>query len=193
MERSVDRMILGIDMDNVICRYTKALARVYAAEKGIDVHDVPEPDSWGFGNWDIGPEGFLHYHRILMESGHSSIRPLEDAADVIRALSEGGHRIRVITQRASATIFSCDMRHKVAQDTVEWLNANDIHYDDLCFVDSKTDVLADLYFDDGPHHIEDFKRQGFDYVIMDYEYNRHLDGSRVSTWKEFEEVVRGRD
>lgn len=53
---------------------------------------------------------------------------------------------------------------------------------------SKKDALAalrpDVFIDDHVRYIEEANELGIDTIIMDYRHNRHIEGRRISSWKE---------
>ena len=93
--------------------------------------------------------------------------------------------IRIITHR-----LYVNWGHQVAvSDTVEWLDRHQIPYRDICFLGAKPEVEADLYVDDAPHNVLALRAAGNRVVIFDQPYNRDLDGDRVRSWAEMEDVV----
>ena len=74
-------------------------------------------------------------------------------------------------------------------DTVTWLDANQIPYRDICFLGAKPEVEADCYIDDAPHNVEQLRSADNDVIVFDQPYNRDFDGLRASNWDEVEAIV----
>ena len=82
--------------------------------------------------------------------------PTARAPQALRRLSKAGVRIRIITHRLFIKYF-----HQIAvSQTIQWLDRHDIPYWDLCFMQEKTAVGADLYIEDSPSNIERLRAEG---------------------------------
>ena len=183
-------MRIGIDFDNVIADYNGAMKKLVEEIRGLKPGSLPESNSWGFENWDLPENEFILYHRLLCETDRNlSMKMVAGAGPSINLLRFAGHEIVILTQRANWKHFNSLTRVKVIQETVQWLENNNISFDDLCFVNDKTTVDVDILIDDGPHHIEAYQKLGKDIIIFDYPCNRHFKGLRVKTWVEVEKVL----
>jgi len=58
--------------------------------------------------------------------------------------------------------------------------------DKMIFMKRKNMVVADLLIDDSPEVLE---TSSTDNLIIDFPYNRHIEGPRVKTWKEIKTFV----
>ena len=100
-------------------------------------------------------------------------------------MSIEGVRIRIITHRLFIKYF-----HQVAvSQTIQWLDRHDIPYWDLCFMQQKTAVGADLYIEDSPANVERLRAEGQKTIVFSNSTNEHLSAPRASTWAEVLEVV----
>jgi hypothetical protein len=85
------------------------------------------------------------------------------APAVLRRLSAVDVRIRIITHRFFIKFF-----HQVAaRQTIEWLDYHDIPYWDLCFMQEKAAVGAELYIEDSPSNVERLRADGLRLYELD--------------------------
>ena len=107
------------------------------------------------------------------------------APAALRRLSYENVRIRIITHRFFIKYF-----HQVAaRQTIEWLDHHDIPYWDLCFMQEKAAVGADLYIEDSPSNIERLRAEGLQTIVFTNSTNEHLPGPRAGTWAQAAEAV----
>jgi 5'(3')-deoxyribonucleotidase len=175
-------MIIGIDIDGVLAKYNEALATVVENARGLKPGSLKAPTGWNFPDWDLNRESFRTYHSVLM----TNIVDMElypNASEVVNYLAKD-NTIKIITSRGSARLHDADMRPKVYCGTVEWLQKHNIPYNDLCFVENKNEVEADIYIEDSPAHLESFISHNKRYVIFSHKYNDHIptDLIRTSNW-----------
>jgi 5'(3')-deoxyribonucleotidase len=111
--------------------------------------------------------------------------PMAGAPQTLRRLSKEGVRIRIITHRLFIKYF-----HQIAvSQTIEWLDHHDVPYWDLCFMQQKTAVGADLYVEDSPVNVERLRAEGAKTIVFSNSTNEHLPGPRADTWAEVLELV----
>jgi 5'(3')-deoxyribonucleotidase len=111
--------------------------------------------------------------------------PTARAPQTLRRLSKAGVRIRIITHRLFIKYF-----HQVAvSQTIQWLDRHDIPYWDLCFMQQKTAVGADLYIEDSPANVERLRAEGQKTIVFTNSTNEHLPGPRANNWDEVLELV----
>ena len=182
-------MILGLDLDGVVADYHKALKQAVADHNGVSAEDLAEDVSWDLGEWGITKDEYLEIHKDLVSNGaFFNLEPLEGAVDAITKIAARGIRIRIITHR-----FVTPGDHAIAaSDTVAWLDARRVPYNDICFIGAKGDVDADLYVDDAPHHVEALQKAGKEVLVFDQPWNRSTAGRRVSGWGEAERAIMAR-
>ena len=110
---------------------------------------------WGV---DQAPGGYeaLHKFAVMQRELFLKLPPMARAPQALRRLSKAGVRIRIITHRLFIKYF-----HQIAvSQTIQWLDRHDIPYWDLCFMQQKTAVGADLYIEDSPANIERLRAEG---------------------------------
>jgi 5'-nucleotidase len=187
---AVAGLVIGVDLDGVCADYESALRSSVAARRGIDPATLPPQRTPGsFAEWGLTPTAFEDAHRraVVEDRIFRTMQPYPDVAEVLWRLSDAGVWIRIITHRL---LFN--RAHEIsAADTAWWLDAHRIPYRDLCFIGDKATVGADLYVDDSPHNIDALRGAGRTAVVFDQPYNRHLDGPRVRSWLELEQVIDG--
>ena len=72
--------------------------------------------------------------------------------------------------------------HKQAiSQTIDWLDSYGIPYWDLCFMQHKTHVGANLYIEDSERHVVEYRAAGSEVIIFTNSTNRHLEGLRADT------------
>jgi 5'-nucleotidase len=186
-------LVLGVDLDGCVGDYETAFRRCVAAQL-----DVP-PDSLGpLRSWDMAAAGwgirdtahFLDLHRraVAEQRLFADMPVVPGAAEALWTLSDQGVRIRIVTHRLCVG----GIHHTAVADTVAWLDAHDLPYRDLCFVEDKTDVGADVFVDDAPHNVTALRAAGTDVVVFDQPYNRALPGPRARSWTDVTRYVLNR-
>jgi 5'(3')-deoxyribonucleotidase len=179
--------ILGVDLDGVCGDYTGALREVVAQHRGVDPGSLPAERSWDFREWGLSPTEFERIHQVavLEHRIFRSMPAFEGAAEVLWRLSDAGVWIRIITHR-----LYVNWGHATAvADTVDWLDAANIPYRDLCFLGAKPQVEADCYVEDAPHNVVALRQTGAHVIVFDQPYNRGVDGPRATDWAAVEDLV----
>ena len=76
-----------------------------------------------------------------------------------------------------------------ARQTIEWLDKHDIPYWDLCLMQEKAAVGADLYIEDSPENIRRLRAEKRKTIIFTNSTNEHLAGLRADNWQQVVEIV----
>lgn len=176
--------VLGLDLDGVVGDYVSALRNVVSLEKGLDPKDMSEPVEFNMSKaagWSIKDtaEYFsLHQMGVRKYRIYRDLPVLEDAVEALKLISEAGVRIKVVTHR----LLTKGDHNIVIGDTSEWLEKNNIPFSDICFVEDKAAVNADVYIEDAPHNITALQNElGVSRVLIyDQLYNRGVEGVRVT-------------
>ena len=181
--------VFGVDLDGVVADFYGGLRPIAAEWLGVAIETLPERVSWGLGEWGVAqaPAVTTHFTNLPSCSGScfSSSRRRPGAPQSLRRLSKAGVRIRIITHRLFIKYF-----HQIAvSQTIQWLDYHDIPYWDLCFMQEKRAVGADLYIEDSPTNVERLRADGAKTIVFTNSTNEHLDGPRASTWDEVAEMV----
>jgi 5'(3')-deoxyribonucleotidase len=186
---AIRRFVLGVDLDGVCADFYRGLRPIAAEWLGVDVATLPERVSWGLPEWGIdkAPGGYeaLHRFAVTQRDLFRILPPMPGAPAALRQLSAADVRIRVITHRFFIKFF-----HQVAaRQTIEWLDHHDIPYWDLCFMQEKAAVGADLYIEDSPTNVERLRAQRLNTIVFTNSTNEHVDPPRANTWTQLVELV----
>jgi len=182
--------VFGVDLDGVVADFYAGLRPVAAEWLGVELASLPERVSWGLVEWGIdrAPGGYeaLHKFAVMQRELFLKLPPMTGAPQTLRRLSKEGVRIRIITHRLFIKYF-----HQMAvSQTIQWLDHHDIPYWDLCFMQQKTAVGADLYIEDSPANVERLRAEGQKTVVFSNSTNEHLPAPRANSWEEVLDLVR---
>ncbi len=183
------QFVFGVDLDGVCADFYAGLRPIAAEWLGVDVSTLPERVSWGLPEWGVNtaPGGYeaLHKFAVTQRELFRRLPPMRGAPQALRMLSKEDVRIRIITHRFFIKYF-----HQVAaRQTIEWLDNHDIPYWDLCFMQEKSAVGADLYIEDSPTNIERLRGEGQKTIVFTNSTNEGLAGPRADTWDEVVDLV----
>jgi 5'(3')-deoxyribonucleotidase len=177
--------VIGVDLDGVVADYVGAIRPIAArwlgvAEESLNTEIDYDFKSWGSDQW---PGGFiaLHKHAVVKERLFEVLSPIEGATQFLRKLSEDGFRIRIITHRL------CMPNHHVTAitQTVEWLERHDIPYWDICFMEDKTAVQANVYIEDSPSNFRKLEQAGKNVWLYRQTWNNKIETPYVvHNWDE---------
>jgi 5'(3')-deoxyribonucleotidase len=181
--------VFGVDLDGVVADFYGGLRPIAAEWLGVPLETLPERVSWGLAEWGVAqaPGGYdaLHKFAVMQRELFLKLPPTIRAPQALRKLSKSGVRIRIITHRLFIKYF-----HQIAvSQTIQWLDRHDIPYWDLCFMQEKTAVGADLYIEDSPSNIERLRAEGAKTIVFTNSTNEHLPAPRAGTWDEVAEMV----
>jgi 5'-nucleotidase len=176
-------LVLGVDLDGCVADYETAFRRCAAVQLAVpeDTLDRLSTYDYASAGWGIRDHGhFLALHRraVAEQRLFADMPVVPGAAEALWTLSDAGVRIRVVTHRLCAS----GIHHTAVADTVAWLDAHDLPYRDICFVEDKPQVGADVFVDDAPHNVQALRAVGVDTIVFDQRYNRSLPGPRARTW-----------
>jgi 5'(3')-deoxyribonucleotidase len=180
--------IFGVDLDGVVGDFYAAMREIAAEWLDRPIQSLAEDISYGLEEWGLTEYGGydrLHRFAVTQKDLFRIMKPIVGASATLRKLSAKGIRIRIITHR-----LFLKYSHKTSIiQTVEWLDAHDIPYWDLCFMKDKGAVGAHVYIDDAPMNIGRLREQGCRTIVFDNTTNRHLAGPRAKNWEEVEALV----
>jgi len=183
------RFVFGVDLDGVCADFYAGLRPIAAEWLGVEVSTLPKRVSWGLPEWgvDTAPGGYeaLHKFAVTQRELFRRLPPMPGAPQALRKLSKGDIRIRIITHRFFIKYF----HQAAARQTIEWLDHHDIPYWDLCFMQEKSAVGADLYIEDSPANIARLRDEGQKTIVFTNSTNEGLAGPRADTWEEVVELV----
>jgi 5'(3')-deoxyribonucleotidase len=181
--------IFGVDLDGVCADFYAGIRPIAAEWLGVAESSLVTEVSYGLVEWgvDAAPGGYLDFHKfaVTQRDLFKTLRPIAGCPQALRRLSKEGVRIRVITHRLFIKYF-----HKQAiSQTIDWLDFQGIPYWDLCFMQHKTHVGANLYIEDSEKHVIQYRAAGSEVIIFTNSTNRQLEGLRADDWSQVEEIV----
>jgi len=182
------QFIFGVDLDGVCADFYGKIREVAAEWLGAPLESLTPEPSYGLPEWGLEAYGGyekLHRFAVTQRNLFREMRPIKDAPTVLRKLSARGVRIRIITHRLFIKYF----HQKAVQQTIEWLDENDIPYWDLCFMQDKGAVRAHVYIDDSPENIAALRAEGKRAIVFANSTNRGLAPPRAADWLEVEALV----
>ncbi|SLM19125.1 putative 5'(3')-deoxyribonucleotidase [uncultured spirochete] len=180
--------IFGVDLDGVVGDFYGAMRTIAAEWLDRPIESLTPEVSFGLSEWGLDEYGGyekLHRFAVTQRGLFRNMEPVRDAPATLRKLSVRGVRIRIITHRLFLKYFH---REAIAQ-TIEWLDAHDIPYWDLCFMKDKGAVGAHVYIDDSPENVESLRAQGCHTIVFSNSTNRAIPKPRAETWKDVERLV----
>lgn len=190
--------VFCVDLDGVVANYDAAFRAFVGGKTGVDPVKLETQTTWDFtGVWGIRDrEHYVELHNEAVNAGMFATMPLiSGASDALWRLNDQYDvHIRIVTHR----LIIKGGHDRAIADTVSWLQRTRedgrplVPYRDICFIADKADVGGDLYIDDAPHNVEALRGQGYDVIVMDHAYNRHLPGPRTAGWDEVEALVRAK-
>lgn len=184
--------VLGVDLDGVCADFYAHMRIIVAEWRGVDVNSLPLDVTYGLHEWGVpDTEEYLRIHRFAVtERGLFRSVPLIDGArQALRRLSNDGFHVRIITHRLFVPYF----HRQAVEQTVAWLDSRAIPYRDLCFMEDKCLVDADVYIEDNPRNIEAIQNAGKTVIAFTNSTNAHMDPPptlRASNWTETEQKIR---
>ncbi len=181
-------MRIGIDIDNCISNFDDVLLEEYIKHDkelrntGI-INDKPYHITVGMFDWSKEENDDFYYNNIQRIA--MSLKPLNNAKDVIDKLKADGNEIYIITSRDNGEYINPEKM------TREWLEKYEIYFDKLILTGrhEKGPVCKenniDIMIEDSIKNCEDIENNGVKCYIMDTRYNKHETRfERVKRWNE---------
>ena len=173
-----------VDMDDTIEHLLEAwlfwLNTVFGRQVAVsDIH------SWDMTQAYPGLTADEVYAPLTYDSFWDSVKPFEDAPEVLKRLSDDGHRLFIVTSSDYRTL-------RAKMEKVLFRYFPFIDWKQVIITYNKQMIRGDILIDDAPHNLV-----GGDFVkiLMDAPHNRGFDAAengmlRVSDWKTVEELIR---
>jgi beta-phosphoglucomutase-like phosphatase (HAD superfamily) len=183
-----EEFVFGVDLDGVVADFIQGLKPVAAEWLGVESSALTDEVSYGFKEWNLGGKsGYDDLHRFAVKERQlfAELPPISGAAAALRRLARKGIRIRIITHRLYIEWFHRQAVHQ----TVEWLEKHGIPYWDLCFMQMKSSVDANVYVEDSPSNIESLRKARKQVIVFRNSTNAHIAPPFASEWSEVERWV----
>lgn len=180
-------MRIGLDIDGVFYRFTKAYHLWLNQTKGMSLSLDDEAQTWDwFLKWETAQEFAQNLHESV-DAGHmywlgESYEP--QLAHNLRELRSAGHSIHFVTART----FGRSACPEAA--TQHWLAVNDYIYDTLTVSKDKLAVKTDLFLEDNLANYDALEAAGVTSYLVNRPYNLQNDQRRrVDTVDEFTGLI----
>lgn len=189
-------MIIGIDMDGVLIdddTYRLDTMSKYCYENGLKVLDNP----YAYEKKCNLDKNYLEDYRekyFFDYIKNAKIRLF--AKEVIEKLHSEGKKIIIITGRYK-TKENSELGEKMREDTINWLNKNNVLYDEVCFANTPkiNEIMenkVDIMIDDSPEVISEVVKVT-KVFCYDNRYNRDLNYdnmTRVFSWYDIYDKIK---
>ena len=181
-------MRIGIDIDNCISNFDDVLLEEYLKhDKELRNTEIVDENpiyiSIGMFDWSKEENDDFYYNNIQRIA--MSLKPLNNAKEVIDKLKADGNEIYIISSRDNGEYINPEKM------TREWLKKYDIYFDKLILTGryEKGPVCKenniDIMIEDSIKNCEDIENNGVECYIMDTRYNKHETRfERVKRWDE---------
>jgi 5'(3')-deoxyribonucleotidase len=188
------KFVLGVDLDGVVADFYEGLRPIAAEWLGVPETDLTRDVSYGLPEWKLDEMGStprdayerLHRFAVTQRELFRKLRPIGNAPAVLRRLAKRDDiRIRIITHR----LFIKHFHQEALSQTVAWLDHYGIPYWDICFMESKAAVGADLYIEDAPKNVEALRSAGCDVLVFGNSTNKHVPAPRATDWDDVQTFV----
>jgi len=188
----VSKFVLGVDLDGVCADFTKGLKKIAAEWLEVPEGALIDATTKDYPEWkglaEAGGFEALYRYAATRRDLFREIPPVEGASLALRRLwTKHRIRIRIITHR-----LYFEFSHRMVVDqTIDWLDRNDLPYWDLCFMKSKGDVFADLYVEDDMSNVRDLRTAKKEVIAFITPRNEELapEGRHARSWDDVEKQV----
>lgn len=189
---------IGVDLDGVgynlqasLAPYARKCGYRLASEEAWNRIDPETGVHGGFASWGIADyDEFLALCTRASEDGalYASGAPFAGFVSMMKALSNDGHRLHIITARTK------DPEGRIAQDTRAWLGEWAIPHRSLSFSSNKALRKTDLFIEDSTFNYEALLETGMTVpFLVTRPWNTLFEAEyRVSDLSEFVSEVRKR-
>ena len=163
-------MIIKIDIDGVIRNISETMCELYNTvfKENITEEDITDYDvdiSFPKVKECLGNSAAKFF---FADNSHLIFRnsnPYKDAKEAIDRLMDQGHKVVIVTWQRT-------LQNKI--DTLDFLERNNIKYDDICFTRDKWMIEGDWLIDDNPEFLKD-EREKSKKIVIDMPYNKDDD------------------
>ncbi len=167
----------AVDIDNVLAVAEDEVQRIYHELTGEAWPEEMYASAGGLDGSDVDRNLIERIFEYFHVQSIPSLPVIPGSRGALETLQEQ-FRIIIITAR----------RPSSRPQTLEWLRAHKLPFDELHLTDEKSDVVQGLAFavDDHPEHVQDYVKQGIQVFLMDQPWNQSFSApgvTRVTSWK----------
>lgn len=182
-----DKIILGVDLDEVVYKYIEGLRRRMISNGLFPPEGETAYYSMTASGWFISDEEYFSFHGQQVEEGlYEDLELHEGASETLHDLSESGYRLNIITSR----FVNPGQHQRVVAQTVASLDRDQIPYSNISFLAQKVNQYADAYIDDSPGNIASLTAAGRLVIKRNMLYNVDSPGIPAGSWEEIREILR---
>ena len=192
MPEKEETFVLGVDLDGTVADFYGGIRLIAAEWLGKKIEELTEEVQYGLPEWGFGDGphehryGDLHRFAVTQRSLFTNLKPFPGAPQALRRLSRDRVLIRIITHR----LFISQFHQLAVQQTIEWLDRHGIPYRDLCFMEKKTAVDADLYIEDKPENVTKLREAALPTIVFTNSTNKgKAEPPRADNWEQVEVLV----
>jgi len=168
----------AVDIDNVLAVAEEEVQRIYRELSGEAWPNELYASAGGLDGSDVDRDLIEQIFEYFHVQSIPSLLVVPGSRAALETLQQQ-FRIVIITAR----------RPSARPQTLEWLHAHKLPFDELHLTGEKTDVAEGLVcaVDDHPEHVQDYVRQGIQVFLMDQPWNRLYSApgvTRVVNWEQ---------
>ena len=178
-------MIIKLDIDGVLRDMESPMIRLYNEKfqthmKLGDLVSYDIDESFPLFR-NTGIDGHKFFFEDHLQECYIDADVYEGAAEAVKLLRERDHIIHIVSYQPSL---------KAQKATLEWLNANNIKFDDITFTDikDKTYVPCDVIIDDCPEYI-DSEPESVLKICINHSYNTDCDAMHFDSLYSFAKLI----
>jgi len=164
---------VGVDLDGVVYDFVQALRHYIHQATGRPLHTMGPATSWHFyaDDWGLSLDQFLEFFHAGVAAGSifATGVPFPGVVTGLRALLDAGHRVHVVTDRASMGPAG-----KAEESTRAWLASAGVPYTTLTLTGDKTSVPTDVFIEDRPEFFTALSEAGVVTYLRTHTYNAHV-------------------
>jgi len=136
---------IGIDVDEVLRQFIKPLIELYKKYYPNKwYHSFEEINTYDLSNhFEIKQEIYNFFNEQVPKEIFLSAPPYPGASEFTKEIHKRGYTVCIVTRQ---------IRYNEIY-TIEWLNKNDIYFDEVHFVKNKGYVITDMFFDDSAENL----------------------------------------
>ncbi len=177
--KKMNRLKIGIDIDEVIRDFVGKLIEVYKRE---------HPNHWikPIKTWDLKP-----YFELGKDVSDFYLNKHAKEIYTTAPLNKGADEfLRRLRKDYSVCLVTSQPNEQIEKYTIEWLNKNKVPYDELIFSKDKGTFIGNYLLDDGIHNLERCLETGNCIpVVFDTPWNQEWTGLRVKNYEEFLKLI----
>ncbi|MFQ5969264.1 MAG: hypothetical protein ACE5J2_02050 [Nitrososphaerales archaeon] len=174
-------MKIALDVDGVLADIILVWVDDYnrTHKKSVNKNDIVHWDFWK----DLGLNKYSFYQELSKcWSRWKEVPAMEQGiANAVETLRSVG-KVDIVTAREEAT----------SEYVTQWLEHNDIKYDDYVTVPDgrdKADLGYDIFIDDSPHNVIRIAAKGKNALLYDQPWNKSISDSKIIRIKKLAEAV----